>query len=151
MYTIIYRSVAQPYLDDLAVHSMLIKAQEKNEHLQVTGCLLYHNRIFIQLIEGDEDIIKDLFNDILTDDRHYQIDMLHSEFNQSRLFANWSMVFNNLDNPLGDVERKQELFKAIIHQSIVVQSPNMSKLTLWRHVFDLLRDEGILEKKDNHD
>ena len=123
---------------------MLLKSQKKNKSLEITGCLLYHNNKFVQLIEGNEIAVKTLYATILEDPRHNNVQLLDSAFSPLRLFRDWSMVFNNLNAKTDQVEDKRLLFDTIYHESDIVSSPGNSKITLWTNVYDILYAEGSL-------
>ncbi len=144
MYSIIYRSTAEPSFDENSILEMLLKAQKKNRKFDITGCLLYHNNKFVQLIEGKEIAVQSLYANILEDKRHKEIGMLNSAVSAHRLFNNWSMIFNNLNSKSDQVAHKRRLFDAIFHESPAVSSPSTSKIALWTNVYDILYEEGSL-------
>jgi hypothetical protein len=146
MYSITYRSIAVPSFDEKSILKMLLKAKKKNLKFDITGCLLYHKNKFVQLIEGKEVSVLSLYANILEDERHKEVVMLHSEISEHRLFANWSMIFNNLNSKSNQVEYKRTLFDAIFHDSPAVSSPSISKITLWSNVYNILYTESSLTK-----
>lgn len=144
MYSIIYRSIAEPSFDENSIEKMLLKAQKKNLKSNITGCLLYHNQKFVQLIEGKEISVLSLYANILEDKRHRDIVMLNSAICKHRIFNNWSMIFNNINSKSDQAEHKRILFDAIFHKSSSVDTPTESKITLWTNVYDVLYAEGTL-------
>ncbi len=115
MHALLYRSVARPGLlaDDL--NEIIETAQRRNRQLDVTGLLL-HGRLetlpsapgeFLQWIEGPEENVQALFQDIKGDSRHSDIEVLASgpigeltdrsntsaqvDLSSGRLFLAWSM------------------------------------------------------------
>ena len=59
MYEITYCSSASPNLRAEGISDILEKAQHFNSKHDITGCLLYHNQEFIQILEGEEDASKE--------------------------------------------------------------------------------------------
>ena len=97
MFHIIYVSTAVEPMSDDALKELLHTSRVNNERNRVTGMLLYKNGHFMQVIEGDEARVTELMNIIEKDIRHKNVDILRSEYIQSREFPNWTMGFQNLD------------------------------------------------------
>ena len=66
-------------------------AASKNKLRNITGALLYIDKCFIQVIEGDEESIADLLARLETDPRHHAIRIISDHKQESRYFADWSM------------------------------------------------------------
>ncbi len=147
MYSIVYHSFALPVFTEDAIPGMLYNAREMNRKFSITRCLLYHNRKFLQLIEGEEVFVKQLYRNILNDQRHHQIVTINSEAHPDRIFNKWSMVYNDLNVASNKIEDKRVLFDSIFHQSLQTQILNSSTLKLWHHVHHVLDDEGMLEER----
>lgn len=82
--------------DDLV--RLLSQARRRNFRRRITGMLLYKDGHFMQVLEGDERDVLDVFADILKDHRHKSVDTLRTEYIQHRNFPDWSMGFVNVDN-----------------------------------------------------
>lgn len=72
-------------------------SNEKNKKLHITGCLLALNGFFFQTIEGEKNVVQQLFSKISNDPRHYDIYILKNENIQKREYPDWSMNTVNLD------------------------------------------------------
>ena len=94
---LIYASSATHLMDDQDLRSILTKAHEKNARLDVTGMLLYRSGNFLQVLEGQEKVLDDLFKVILQDPRHYQVTLLLKRSVPKRSFEQWEMGFTNID------------------------------------------------------
>lgn len=93
MIKLIYISKAiRPLLED-DVLDILKGAQEKNERLNITGALLYFDKVFLQLIEGPRAHVNELFQSISHDARHYDITLIKVEEITARQFSNWRMKY----------------------------------------------------------
>lgn len=69
-----------------------IVSQRNNQRLNITGVLLTYQGIFFQILEGEEDLIENLYEKILKDPRHHDILCLKNEEHiTSRSFPDWSM------------------------------------------------------------
>lgn len=54
MFEFIYRSIAVPNISDAEINAMLKTSRKFNSENNITGCLLFHNNEFIQILEGEE-------------------------------------------------------------------------------------------------
>ena len=72
----------------LLAHSFL-----NNQKHNITGLLIYKNKQFAQVIEGDEDAIESIWSKIQRDTRHKDIQLLSLEPIDNRSFTKWSMLF----------------------------------------------------------
>ncbi len=146
MYSIVYQSIAQSSFLEHHIPAMLYQARDMNRKHAITGCLLYHNRKFLQLIEGEEALVKQLYNNILQDPRHHQITTLSSEVHPSRIFNQWSMVFDDLNVASNKIEDKRTLFDLMFHQSQQMPTASVSKMKMWHQVHRVLDDAGMPEE-----
>lgn len=80
--------------DDFAATELrkLADVAAKNNRLHgITGALLFIDKCFIQVIEGDEKSLSALLTQIKTDRRHHNIRIISDQLAESRHFADWSM------------------------------------------------------------
>ena len=98
MYELIYCSNAQSDLRDEDISDILEKARDFNLKNEITGCLLLHNNEFIQILEGDKKIIKDLIEKIKKDVRHSHVMVLAESEIEKRVFEQWSMAYHKIEN-----------------------------------------------------
>ncbi|WP_281541258.1 BLUF domain-containing protein [Maribacter aestuarii] len=144
MFSLIYRSTAKPDFYQMDLRTMMERSRINNKKNNITGCLLHHNNNFVQLLEGEEKVVRRLFGKIAKDERHKDIVLLNLEENLYPLFSKFSMVYNNLDDLSDQIRDKRLLFDQIFHDSEMVKSPGSSKLALWVQVNKLLEGEGQL-------
>jgi hypothetical protein len=101
LYHIIYVSKAVTPLSGEALNYLLKQSRQWNESVGITGMLLYIERHilsqvtgrFMQVIEGNEEDIKSLFQNIKKDSRHHQITILQEGTISVRSFDDWVMGF----------------------------------------------------------
>ena len=72
-------------------------AADSNLGRDVTGTLLYCRGHFLQLLEGDEAVVRPLFHKIGRDPRHADVHLLSCEPAAKRLFPAWGMSHLHLD------------------------------------------------------
>lgn len=97
--SLVYVSSAIRLLDDQELHNLLEECRERNARLGITGMLLYKDGNFMQVLEGEDQTVRDLAHDIERDRRHKNFTVLVEEPIDHREFSNWTMAFNNLDHP----------------------------------------------------
>ena len=77
--------------DHLVLDDILTKSRSNNPAIEVTGNLIYHADLFLQLLEGQNLAVDKLYKKILADNRHADIVKLRDEIFNRRLFASWAM------------------------------------------------------------
>lgn len=96
MHTLIYTSVAARPMHEEELHALLAEARVANAQLGITGMLLYKNGNFMQVLEGEHEVVNLLSRRIARDTRHVNVFTLHSGQIDGRQFPDWSMGFRNL-------------------------------------------------------
>ena len=81
-----------PHMERCSTMQRLMEvAQKRNAELDVTGVLFLRGDTFFQIIEGTDDAIQSLFQDIASDSRHKSVCVLVNEPIVERQFSGWSM------------------------------------------------------------
>lgn len=99
MFFIIYASSATENFTRDQLLELLAKSRSNNAAIGVTGILLYKDGNFIQVLEGEEDVVRTLYAKIAKDTRHKGITRLLQGVEAERQFPNWSMGFRDLKDP----------------------------------------------------
>ncbi len=87
---LIYTS--QPFgFDDAMLNGILVSARRNNPRLDITGCLICRQDMYLQLLEGPEAAISALYERIKVDDRHLAVISLSHEIVNERMFPDWAM------------------------------------------------------------
>jgi hypothetical protein len=97
MREIVYVSAASRLLDPAQLGAILEQARRNNQRLGVTGVLLYDAGSFMQLLEGEPEVLQPLYERIAQDERHYRVHRVRDRSIQGRSFAAWSMGFVSID------------------------------------------------------
>lgn len=97
MFELIYRSTAKEDINSTDIDNILKIAREFNSKHEITGCLLFHNNEFIQILEGEKKLVQDLFKNIEKDERHSNVLLLAESEKKERLFKHWNMAFHEID------------------------------------------------------
>ncbi len=116
MIQLIYVSAAVTKFTEDELTKLMHQARDNNKTLQLTGMLLYLDGNFIQVLEGEEKSVNDLYNIIDKDKRHTgNIVLLRKKINE-RNFPDWTMGFKSLSmdeasDLLGYKNLRQDIFK----------------------------------------
>ncbi|MEJ6582530.1 MAG: BLUF domain-containing protein [Crocinitomicaceae bacterium] len=97
MFELVYCSTARPNMRPEDIENILKLARGFNFKNNITGCLLYHNDEFLQILEGEKDAVQELYASIKKDERHSAVIRLHEGEKKERLFPQWNMAYHNLN------------------------------------------------------
>jgi len=78
------------------IESILAQSRKHNPELGVTGILCQSGDVFMQVLEGGRAAVNQLYNQIVRDERHRDVIVLHYEEIQERRFGGWTMGQVNL-------------------------------------------------------
>ena len=115
MYQIVYASTAACSFSSAQLVDLLEKSRKNNAKLGVTGMLLYQRGKFVQVLEGEERVVRDLADRIAKDPRHTGVVILHEGPSSGREFPDWSMGFRDLDDT---IERGIEGYSRLLDSSL---------------------------------
>ena len=140
MYSLIYSSKAIDTFGSDQIYEMLNLSRTYNFKNEITGCLLFHQRKFIQLLEGSESNIHKLYQKILNDKRHEAVSLLREERSDHRIFSDWSMAFYEFDPSNEGTFYKQSLLDTYFNNSNLYKQSSKTGLLFFKSVRDLLRN-----------
>ncbi len=89
----IYASAASHGLDETARRGLLRQARANNGRLGITGMLLDVDDSFFQVLEGEHEVVDELFLRIAGDPRHGNLNELIREPIGCRAFPDWAMGY----------------------------------------------------------
>ena len=95
VHQLVYISASSHEFGDEELVHLLAVARRNNTALGVSGMLLYHEKSFIQVLEGDKVTVEKLFQKISTDSRHTESRVLFRGTVDASSFNDWSMGFYN--------------------------------------------------------
>ena len=98
MFHLVYVSSAVKPLSKSELAGLLAKSRENNTKLGITGLLLYKDGNFMQVLEGDEALVRELYAKISDDPLHNGAIVLLEESLDSKQFPDWSMGFHDLND-----------------------------------------------------
>jgi len=93
LHQIVYVSAASAPFDNAALERLLERSRRRNAERDVTGLLLHVDGSFIQVLEGTEEAVEEIYARIREDDRHEQLLILQRGPIEARRFDGWAMGF----------------------------------------------------------
>ena len=84
--------VSRPtHFDHTVLDNILMTSRPNNLEVGVTGNLICHADLFLQMLEGPSRTVHRLYEKIRADDRHADIVKLRDEKSERKLFPSWAM------------------------------------------------------------
>ncbi|WP_375424882.1 BLUF domain-containing protein [uncultured Friedmanniella sp.] len=111
-YFVAYVSSASQLLTTEQLEELLVTSRRNNEARGLTGALLYQDGNFIQVLEGEQSVVEDLYNRIAIDPRHRQVIVLVRGTTAERQFGEWSMAYSDLSGSLSALAEESRLLHA---------------------------------------
>ena len=92
--------LSQSKLDwtDEAIDELLERSKRNNATRGITGAMIYANGYFMQLIEGPQIAIDELYSAIEADPRHEVLSLLRNQEIKDRHFSDWAMEYRDSDD-----------------------------------------------------
>ncbi|GHA27282.1 hypothetical protein GCM10007103_05840 [Salinimicrobium marinum] len=97
-YAISYVSTANPELTKNQIQTTLDYSKNWNNNHVITGILLFSQGNFFQVLEGEENLLKELFERIKADKRHHNIITIFQKEVSEVKFDNYEADFISLDD-----------------------------------------------------
>jgi CheY-like chemotaxis protein len=94
MYQLIYASRVIEHFSDNDLMDILNTAHQYNRSANISGALIYYKNYFLQVLEGEQSVVDNLFyNHISKDKRHIDVAVFSQEVADKRQFRFWDMGF----------------------------------------------------------
>lgn len=90
---LVYYSRASREMSLLDLKDILGTARDNNENIDVCGMLCYDQLYFLQALEGDREIVNELYLDIADDPRHDDVVIISYEEISKQVFPLWQMGY----------------------------------------------------------
>lgn len=82
---------------------ILLQARKNNPPKKVGGVLYFSNNYFFQCLEGEQDEVNTVFQKIITDPRHSNVQTVSVKHIEERMFATWSMKYVALEDNVSEM------------------------------------------------
>jgi Sensors of blue-light using FAD len=99
VFSLVYLSSATVPFSEGDLLELLKQSRANNARLGISGMLLFQDGDFLQVLEGEEDKVRALYDKISLDPRHGRRTTLFQGWSGSRDFPDWSMGFHDLNSP----------------------------------------------------
>src|SRR5664279_309420 len=107
----IYCSVATKDFSPADLATLLAECRDKNSKAGLTGMLLYSDRTFFQVLEGDRPVVEALVEKLTLDKRHERVTKIVLEPIEERSFAHWTMGYSEITKKeLADIPGLNDFF-----------------------------------------
>jgi hypothetical protein len=99
MHNLFYCSLAKEDISKDEILDILKYSRRNNVKNEITGILVYWKKTnqFLQLLEGEENVILNLYDRICMDNRHSLSKIIYQEDILERGFKGWTMAFKSVD------------------------------------------------------
>lgn len=98
MYYLIYISTSKRLLTEPELLDILTVSRRNNYVKNVTGMLLYAGGTFMQVLEGEEAVVKEVYQKVEQDTRHKNLIQLITGTTDHRNFPDWNMAFASVNS-----------------------------------------------------
>ena len=95
---LVYTSVSTQRMSENELMDMLKISKKRNEASGITGMLLYLDPFFMQVLEGEDTVISQVFDRIKKDPRYHKTSPIYKNTIQKRHFENWTMGFEHIEH-----------------------------------------------------
>jgi hypothetical protein len=94
VFRLLYRSHSriEPAERTAQLGAIFTSARRHNRELDITGALMITDDAFVQVLEGEEAPVRELYDRISDDPRHDQVSLLEDGVVESRTFGRWAMA-----------------------------------------------------------
>ena len=132
MFYLVYVSVAAENVSKDELLGILAHSRTKNADAGITGMLLYKDGNFMQVLEGEEQAVRDLYARIRRDPRHLGIVTLVEGERERRRFGDWSMGFQDLSAPEArEIPGYSEFLNSPLTAEEFSANPSQCEKLLW--------------------
>ncbi|WP_276167366.1 BLUF domain-containing protein [Zobellia alginiliquefaciens] len=143
MYTLTYHSKAIDTLVQTDIEDILQVARSFNASQGITGCLIYYDDRFIQILEGPEMKVKELYENIKKDKRHDAVTLFSEDLIAERNFPDWGMAYFPV-NEQNASEQEHEQFKRNLLLLAKLSTPtNVTAVLFWKRMRSLFAEREI--------
>lgn len=92
-YQLVYSSEPKKRMMKSHLYKILRQSRINNKLDNVTGLLVFVDGMFLQVLEGQDDSVKKIFERIKADERHQNINILFEGNVEERAFPKWEMAY----------------------------------------------------------
>ena len=95
---------------------------KKNELHEITGLLVMDGGIIIQILEGKEEVVRELYSRIKNDDRHTEVKLFSESWREYRRLTEWASIVRSMRFvPPRMTDAMQSLFRVFRNTPFVLE------------------------------
>lgn len=136
MYQLIYMSRMVRRCTPVDLDQIASAAEAHNRAAGVTGSLVVWNGCFLQILEGDQEVVEATFDRIEQDPRHTDIEVVAAGLIPARRFQGWTTQVIEFDDPSPQIRQLITRHPPLIPRSTHYADPMLA--------FALLYDVGFV-------
>lgn len=97
IYSVVYTCAARSEMAESDIQQILDVSRRNNTSKGITGILFYRGKQFLQVLEGEQAVVKQLLDTISCDPRQKGLAVLDESRLRTRYFGQWAMNYRSLD------------------------------------------------------
>jgi len=133
-FMLIYSSTSKADISESFIDDLLITSRNLNRRNNITGVLILRQNFFLQLLEGPEESVRECYERIKKDTRHYNVTIRGEAFTEYRNVPNWSMGLINVGTNANSTENILDLLKSLSIDHYEYQAnPESLMDMLWKY------------------
>ncbi|WP_339708718.1 BLUF domain-containing protein [uncultured Kriegella sp.] len=144
MFELTYESQAIDKLTSVDIANILEEARSFNDGHDITGCLVFYNKKFIQILEGKRQEVQELYAKIKKDKRHGEVKLVSEDTIEERTFPKWGMAYYPISDENMSKSELQQFRANLKLLADFAQPTSATTLLFWKKVKLL-----VLESPDN--
>lgn len=137
---IIYVSAAAGTPTEEELENLLVVSRACNLRDGISGLLLYHDRTFMQILEGPPSAVAETYYRIKRNAGHYRIQELMNKDVDRRLFPDWSMACARPGLEPEDSRNGRRSFSSVISQLHEARDEDAGTARLFLNYLAMFRD-----------
>lgn len=145
MYQLTYRSTSVLGTKEEHLQQILEEARKRNLEENITGCLVYYQNRFVQILEGDKKRVLRVYGKIKLDTRHHSLQLLWEGDVPERYFPNWNMAYYYRSDTSTPDESEEVFVKNMSLLSDLSSKSTSPLLSFWATVRQFLNGRPKLE------
>lgn len=98
LFQLVYISYRNSHCNNKEIENILESSRRNNYNKNITGVLLYSDKKFLQVLEGERKQVNELYDFIKTDSRHRNAVLISLSPIMERTFPSWQMGAKKLDD-----------------------------------------------------